>query len=240
MYLPHEGWENFGDSDIDRYDQEIAFTDSQISRLIAFLQRRRLYERSVIVFTSDHGEEFGEHGGVFHYTLHEEVMRVPLIIRVPGRAHGVVKKRVEQIDILPTVLAAVGLDASSFPGRNLLSDFDEKPVFMERDRPPPYTQRAVMDGPLKLVVIELADTSKIPEASKGTFVKVTNVHPGFYLYDLSSDPGEKTNIYDPSSADARRLLALLADHFAGGKARVREVEVDEKLNAKLRSLGYIK
>jgi hypothetical protein len=60
------------------------------------------------------------------------------------------------------------------------------------------------------------------------------------MYDLSQDPGEKRNIYTESDPRAKELLALLARQFAGSRSPVHEVEVDEELNKKLRSLGYIR
>jgi arylsulfatase A-like enzyme len=241
QYLPHATWRSFGASDLDRYDQEIAFTDSQISRLLSHLKRHRLYDNTIIVFTSDHGEEFGEHGGKYHYTLYEEVMRAPLIINAPFIEPGVDSSIVEQTDLLPTIMTMLGLEEDdTLPGRNLLiPNTRERPVFMERDRPPPFNQRGVIKGNYKLTVVELADTASIPRKSRGTYAPVVNVEPGIYMYDIAADPGETRNIYSEDNPKARELLVILAEHFAGKKRPLHEVEVDEKLRKKLRSLGYL-
>ncbi len=241
-YLPHGNWRRFGDSPIDRYDQEIAHTDYHIARLLDELKKRRLYENTIIIFTSDHGEEFSEHNGSYHYTLYEEVLLTPLVIRAPFVEPGVNNAVAEQIDFLPTILGMLDIPAEAdLPGRDLLGEQgDPRPIFFERDRPPPWVQRGVIDGHDKLVVIELADSSKIPITSRGTYSKVVNVEPGIYMYDLSNDPGETRNLYAESNPRAKELLALLARQFAGPKQRVHEVEVDEELNKKLRSLGYIR
>src|SRR5258706_1846232 len=97
-YLWHEGFESFGRTDSDRYDQEIAHTDAQIGRLLDALGQRGLANNTVIVFVSDHGEEFGEHGGQYHYTLQSEVMHVPLIIDAPGLAPRSESALGEQVD----------------------------------------------------------------------------------------------------------------------------------------------
>lgn len=241
-FLPHSQWSAFGSRDEDRYDQEIAFTDSQIGRLLSDLEKRGLDDHTVVVFTSDHGEEFGEHGGKYHYTLYDEVMRTPLIIKAPSIVPGVSETVAQQIDIVPTVLSLLGLDRDpALPGKDLLADnVADRPVFMERDRPPPYNQRGVILGNYKLTVIELADTASIPRTSQGTYAPVVNVIPGIYLYDLDKDPMETNNIFDENDPKARELLVLLAEHFADRSVAAHEVKVDETLRDKLRSLGYVR
>jgi arylsulfatase A-like enzyme len=241
-YLAHAGWESFGDTEMDRYDQEIAFTDSHISRLIDELKRRKMYDDTIIVFTADHGEEFGEHGGTYHETLYQEVLRCPLVIVAPFLKPGVNKTIVEQTDFLPTILGLVKIPApANLPGKDLFGPGREQgPIFLERDRPWPWVLRGVIDGNDKLFVVEVADSAKIPMASRGNFSEVTNVIPGVYMFDLSKDPGEKQNIYAESNPRARELTSRLARQFASRRERVHTVEVDEELNKKLRSLGYIR
>jgi arylsulfatase A-like enzyme len=236
-YLTHPAFSSFGNSDLDRYDGEIAHTDYHISRLL-----RQLDDNTVVVFTSDHGEEFAEHDGVYHYTLYDEVMRVPLMIRAPGLASGVDESPAEQIDLLPTILALVGLEVpAGLPGRDLLSgEPDDTPVYFERDRPPPWRQRGVVKGNHKLFVVEMQDSLDIPPASRGTEVPVTNVHTGIYMYDLAADPEERTNIYSESDPHALELLGMVTRHFAAGAKREHPMELDEDLIEKLKSLGYIR
>ena len=88
FFEPHEPYDqregfSFGNSDIDRYDSEIAYTDAAVGRLIAAVRKRQ--PNTVIVLAADHGEEFDEHGGRYHgSTLYDEQIRVPLIISIPG------------------------------------------------------------------------------------------------------------------------------------------------------------
>ena len=246
-YLSHPKWRAFGDRDIDRYDQEIAHTDEQIGRVLSALERRNLLDNTMIIFTSDHGEEFGEHEGKYHYTLFDEVLRSPLIIKMPGAPPRVDETMVEQIDFLPTVLAALDIDPGDevvLPGRDILDSVsppatDPRPLFMERDRPPPYNQRSMIMGHYKLNVVAEADTADIPLASRGTYSEVTNVVPGIYLYDLAADPGETQNIFSENDSHARELLVRLAEHFSTQSPPTHEVQIDETLREKLRSLGYI-
>jgi arylsulfatase A-like enzyme len=241
-YLAHPKWKQWGNGELDRYDQEIAHTDAQIARLLDRLGRR--LDNTIVIFTSDHGEEFGEHGARFHYTLYQEVMKVPLIIKAPGLGPGVSDAIVEQVDLMPTLLSLLPEEPEEpdLPGHNVLTEAasGDRPVFFERDRPPPYKQRGVLLGDYKLFVIEMADTASIPVTSRGTHVPITNVHPGVYMYDLSADPLETRNIFNETHPKTRELVSLLVEHFAAQPATAREVEVDESTADKLRSLGYIR
>jgi arylsulfatase A-like enzyme len=99
-------------ANIDAYDGEIAFGDAQLERFLGLLKANDVHDDTLFVFVSDHGEEFHEHGGVQHgHTLYDEVVRVPLIVRFPGGAHAGrrVAEPVSLIDVVPTVLAALGL-----------------------------------------------------------------------------------------------------------------------------------
>jgi arylsulfatase A-like enzyme len=93
------------------YDAEIAYTDGEVGRFLEELRKRGLYERSLIVLTADHGETFYEHGHWQHSrTLYDELLHVPLIVKFPGgEPKGRASSIASHIDILPTVLAGLGL-----------------------------------------------------------------------------------------------------------------------------------
>jgi arylsulfatase A-like enzyme len=106
-YLAHAGVsEAFGvDSDLDRYDGEIAYTDRYVGALLDELGRSPLAQDTIVVLVADHGEEFGEHGNFGHgYALYEECVRVPLILHVPGMQPRRVVDVVPTVDLLPTLL----------------------------------------------------------------------------------------------------------------------------------------
>lgn len=98
------------------YDGEIRWTDSQISRLLEFLRESELSDNTLIILTSDHGEEFLEHGGFGHgKTLYQEVLHVPLIISGPGIPRGIRDSIPRaQLDILPTVLDIAGVERPGY------------------------------------------------------------------------------------------------------------------------------
>jgi len=235
-YIDHDQF-HFGNTDQDHYDSEIAYDDYYIDELLKSFDRGN----TVVIFTGDHGEEFGEHGSVYHYTLHGEVMRVPLIIKGPGLAPRTDNQPAEQIDLMPTILALTGVPApAGLPGHNLLSPRAAgEPQFIERDRPPQWMQRGVIRGNYKLIVVENADTAQVPPASRNEEIVVKNVVPGMYLYDMTRDPGEHNNLFSPTDSTSLKMLGLVTRHFSTATRHGAPVQVDEKLLEKLRSLGYV-
>lgn len=236
-YLAHPQ-HAFGDADIDRYDGEIAYTDYHIDNLLKSVDRGN----TAVIFTADHGEEFGEHGSKYHYTLHGEVMRVPLIIKAPGVEPRINDQPAQQTDLLPTILAIAGIESpANLPGSNLITARTaDRPEFMERDRPPQWRQRGVVLRNHKLLMVENADTTDVPPSSLNEEIPVSNVRPGIYLYDLATDPGERTNLFSPNDSVSLRLLGLLTEHFSAAPRHGEPVQVDQELLEKLRSLGYVR
>ncbi len=107
------------------YRAEIRSMDNAFGQLIAYLRDKGLYDDTIIIFTSDHGEEFGEHGGVgrHFYTLYDELLHVPFIVKLPGSklAGTVVEDQVRGLDILPTLLDLLVIDMeASFDGTSLV------------------------------------------------------------------------------------------------------------------------
>ena len=238
-YIGHPEWAEFGDENLDRYDSEIAYTDKHVGRFLEGLDASAAGARSVVLFSADHGEEFGEHAGKWHDSLYDEVARIPLVLRAPGLAAGQSSILAEQIDFLPTLLKLAGVAApADLPGRDLL-DGDEtpRPIFLERARPPRLRQRAVRLGDYKLLLIEeleLDDESALVNSPPDALVA------GTYLFDIVNDPGETHNLFDPGDEKAQLLLDLLVQHFASLGQAEGEVDLDEDFVDQLRALGYFK
>jgi len=183
---------HFGTSDIDRYDSEIRRVDHEIERLLAAADEV-LTGETIVVVTADHGEEFRDHGGVYHgFTLYEEQVRVPLLIRAPGLAPRRIAAPVELVDVAPTLLEMVAVA----PPRSMRGD-DLRGLALGRtvDAGPAYagvgTQRMVVRYPDKLV----ADLR----------------FSVFRLFDLESDPHERDNRATRAPA---RLGELRGEIFA--------------------------
>jgi len=237
VYNKQPGFQVFGRDVLDRYDQEIGFTDHQIGRLLDEVQA----ERTIVIFTADHGEEFDDHGGQYHYTLYDEVMRTPFLVRAPFLEPGVRDGMVEQIDLVPTLLTMLNISTGAeMPGRDLFdASAQDGPSFFERDRPPPWRQRGVRVGDHVLWEIEEIAIEEIPEENRLTAVPVLNVEPGIYMYDLASDPKQTINLYYESDSRSRELLGLVKDHFAATRPPSTGVELDEQARQQLRELGYV-
>ncbi|MEJ2480642.1 MAG: sulfatase-like hydrolase/transferase, partial [Acidihalobacter sp.] len=97
------------------YDGEISYWDEYLGKMLAFLQENQLMENTLLVITSDHGEQFGEHGKWVHAnSLYEEVLRVPLYMRYDGiiPAGIVLDNPVQNFDLMPTILEWAGIGSS--------------------------------------------------------------------------------------------------------------------------------
>lgn len=134
-----------------RYDGEIREVDRHIGRLLERLRTAGTLESAVVVFAADHGEAFGEDGLYCAHGqgLHTVLLRVPLMLRVPGRPPARREDRVRLIDVVPTVAQVLGLDAGSgWPGASLLDDQGDRPVVaMSIARRDNESWRALFDGP---------------------------------------------------------------------------------------------
>jgi len=207
------------------YDAELRSVDAAFGRLIDFLRDEGLYDNAIIVLTSDHGEEFGEHGfvGWHSHTLYDELLRVPLIMKLPGSEYAGASAayQVRGIDVAPTILEKLGLDApSSFEGTSLL-------------------------GPL-------AGSSNVPEHAVSRkdvlmtddFASIRTRDWKWFrgrMFHLASDPEETTDVAGANLVTGEELSAKLEELVATRpRPAPHKVEPDEELLKQLRSLGYLK
>ncbi|WP_217651572.1 sulfatase [Mariniphaga anaerophila] len=107
------------------YYASVSFMDAQVGKVLRTLEEEGLEENTIVVFTSDHGFHLGEHRFWMKVSLHEESVRVPLIIKVPGKAPGVCHSFAELLDLYPTVADLAGLNASPhLQGKSLVKTLD--------------------------------------------------------------------------------------------------------------------
>jgi arylsulfatase A-like enzyme len=198
-YVAHEGFD-FGHRGRERYDGEVAFVDHHLGRVLAALEKRPFASRTIVIITSDHGEAFGEHDLYRHgFEVWEELVRVPLVIYVPGAEARRIDVRRSAIDIAPTLLEIFGVappasgEKDALRGESLLADVLGPPGHVARPRPiyidmpgGPYNdeRQALIEGDLKIVT--------------------TGGRP-LGLFDLAKDPGEKRDLLDDKSI-ARPML----------------------------------
>jgi len=210
------------------YDGEVAYVDSALGKLLDYTRTSQLDEKTVIIFTGDHGESLGQHGEFTHgYFAYNSTLWVPLIIVLPGQKNKRIDSYVSHIDIYPTICEALALEKPShLQGLSLLSAISgrklpDRGIYFESLYP--YYSRgwAPLRGFLK-TNIKFLD-SPIPE-----------------LYDLDKDFDELKNLADSTSLEKLKstLAALMERQSSAGKTAARQ-KVDRQTQERLKSLGYI-
>jgi arylsulfatase A-like enzyme len=182
---------------VDRYDEEVAYVDAEIERLLAGYGRERPLGEALVVFTADHGESMIEHERWFThgYHVYEEIARIPLLLSGPGVEPRRERALASLVDVAPTILGFTGGDVSGLTGRDLREASPaERPVFVEASGKRGQL-RAVIHGDRKSVV-HLGVGSSVPTEQ--------------FEYDLAADPGElHPRPFDEASAPARELFAMI-------------------------------
>lgn len=252
LYQEHQGSSRaFGPTPLDLYDGEIAFTDTQIGRLLSELDSRGLSSDTVVVFVSDHGEEFGDHGGHGHgMTLHDEVTRIPLAIRVPGGSPRLVSATVSMTDLMPTLLDLLAVPTPDTPlaGRSLLpllsgDHIEDGGAFLELENPRSNPevendQDAYVSGRWKLIMKQSSQ-----DASGATGRSEEDVRALLYNRDLDPDEQHDLSTTQPEILtrmrrkldSARQTAARLAAEFIPEA----EAELTPADLERLRMLGYL-
>jgi arylsulfatase A-like enzyme len=213
-----------------QYDGAIAYIDSQIRLLMERLKSLALYNNSLIIITSDHGEAFDEKDFVDHgYSVYQNHVHVPLVIKYPGVVREKEDDRlVSSVDIMPTILDILGLgipdgvqgqslvSRTGQEGRGVLAESFPLPVFRQWNSRFQRVQRALFCGSMKLI--------------KSTNGEVE-------LYNLAEDPNEETNLYR-NGGETRQLEGML-DQWLRETEEAPDPKVDKGTLERLESLGYV-
>ena len=224
---------------VDLYDEEIAYTDSQIGRLLDYIRRQKLDKNTAIVLVSDHGEEFMERGWIGHTTtLYDEVIHVPLVMALPGVAERVplVEQTVETRAVFATLLNYLDIPYKAAPANSLLpmirgaetgndSAYAFSSVWLPKADP----------GSGKRV--------KMLSLRSNTWKLILDLtHQKEMLYNLQQDPDERNNLIE-SHPDQRGVLsAKLSDWFNAIQAQAADAPHTSPTDAeikRLKSLGYM-
>ena len=205
------------------YDEEIAYVDEQLGVLRDGLAARGLLETSMVVLTSDHGEELFDHGGFEHgHAMWQELLHVPLVVWAPGVEPGRETAPVSLVDVAPTVLDSLGIapptpfdGISLWPNLTAVEPLPQRPLFAEGvlyGAP----QTAVVNWPQKMII----------DHAKGERD----------VYDLEEDPRER----DSLASESRDLVAAFCRHLQTGEESDRApVTPSQEVTDQLRSLGYL-
>ena len=212
------------------YDGEIRFVDDWFGRFWKLIEELGLDRRATVVFLSDHGEEFQEHGSVMHKKLYATVTRIPLMIRLPGgRLARAVDEVVESVDLMPTLLELAGAPIpTGVQGSSLL------PLLLGRPAEGPHVafsespffgrQRAVTLGGQRMIFTQKTGAVE--------------------LYDYRADPLEQSDLAgaQPAGIEPRRqLLEAWEAMVASSPVETAETgqQLDEETLEQLRALGYV-
>jgi arylsulfatase A-like enzyme len=232
----------------DLYDAEIAYADQELGRFFDELRARGLYDRALILLTADHGEAFFEHGSWQHgWTLFDEIVRVPLIVKWPeDERPGRVSRLASQVDLFATILEQAGIRSpharstslsALVPGRAeapersyVVSEFLATPDPAK----PPHKKVAFRSESQKYIVTFRTGDDDL------TVAEIESEE----LYDLAKDPGEHENLFPRSAEETERLRRMLLTYLEEsraqrGKSLGEAVDEDDILRERLRSLGYI-
>lgn len=197
-YTRHPDFD-FGPTDSDRYDSEVAATDASAADLLAALRRLALDEETIVVVMSDHGEAFGEHQSRYHAsTVYDEQIRVPFLIAIPGVAGRAIEATTSLLDFVPTLTTLLDVDdRRTRHGRDLWPEVlglaEHAGIAYARVDP----DTSFLGGGRAAIV--RANSKLIKDLASGVEE----------IYDLASDPGETRNLIGDPPADAPLLRGLL-------------------------------
>jgi arylsulfatase A-like enzyme len=206
------------------YDDDISAADAAFDTLLRELRSMRGWRATIVVLTADHGEQFLDHGGWEHGTnLHDELIRVPLVIQAPSWPAGVIDAQVQLIDLFPTLLEMAGAPLPATSGRALDVLWDRRRLSHAAMSEIAGAQVALRQDGFKLIAFATGQVQ---------------------LFDLARDPHETADVAagNPARVDAMRtaLDRMRADALEAGRSVHTEMApIDPDVARRLRALGYI-
>jgi arylsulfatase A-like enzyme len=186
-YVPHKEFD-YGKEARQLYDGEVSFVEAQIGRVLAALEQHSLNESTVILVSSDHGEAFSEHGMIRHgFEVWEELVRVPLILHVPGATPRRIAERRSLIDTVATILQTFEIETprqgSAFVrGQSLLTDA------LQEESVSPEARSILVDMP------QGPHNQERRAFYSGDYKLITSRGRSLGLYNLKADPGETKDL----------------------------------------------
>ncbi len=216
------------------YDGEIAFIDLLMGDFRNFMEEKNLMEKTLIIFTSDHGESLGEHKENAHgFFIYDSDIRVPLIIRFPEKKFqgNIISNQVRSIDIMPTVLNMLGEKSlESVQGKSIL------PLILRKQGGEALSAYSETYWPRYHY-----GWSELKSLRKGQYKFIDAPRPE--LYDILEDPGELNNLVNKKATLGhemkRELKALIDRYSAEGIEESGPKKIDNDSLVKLQALGYI-
>ena len=226
------------------YGGDVISTDQLLGDLVTLLRQMGLYDETVVIVTSDHGENLGDHDLIAHqFSVHETLLAVPLVVRFPDRLPpGIRTAPVMLTDLFATLLDAAEVDGVE-PPRHSVSLLNEalpasRPLIAEYSTPHPSLLAA-----LKQINPE-ADMARLSRAFRTVRhdnLRLTQDSDGvIQLHDVEADPAQTRNLATERSEDVASLLMLLKSSLPEKAFEGQPLDIDESTREQLRSLGYIR
>lgn len=222
------------------YTASVAEMDRDLGVTLGRWDARGLLANAAVILTSDHGEEFGEHGRTTHHQLWSETLRVPLLVRLPdGTGAGtVIDKHVQHVDLVPSILDLLGVEETPPGGANAgwvgwsWVDWLQGTPAPEADRLLLAEHRSRRDNPLDIHALR-----------RGNLLVYITATEGPRLFDMRADPSELEQLRDAKqkqnlftySVGLRERWDRAAEMFVEGQA----LEIDDQTTAELEALGYL-
>jgi len=212
------------DKSIDLYDGEILYVDNAISEVLEVLEDENILDDTLIIVTSDHGEQLGQHVIWGHAGLHEAVVKIPLIMRCPKFLPQNLRVRgyAQHVDLVPTILELAGIKTTTrFDGESLLKLIDGNEI-REFAVCETWGERCIVKGEWKLIIHyeteikKLKDVFLLKDHYKGWLPfleKYGNI--GIELYNIKKDPSETINLAKKEENVVKELKGLLEDWVLG-------------------------
>jgi arylsulfatase A-like enzyme len=223
-----------------QYDAGIAYLDAQLGVLFDRLKSAGLWDNSLIIVTSDHGEALGEHNQLDHggLSLYEDQIHVPLLIKYPGATRkGVVDEPASTVDIMPTVLSIAALVPPEYlAGQSLTDPLPKDREVLAESFP---GGRAYFTNPTRF-----DRTFRGIVSSSQKYIAASSGAPE--LYDLRQDPAEAKNLYNAEQESSREATERLSawsravlQASRGGQNLRPPGKIDRETVDRLKSLGYV-
>ncbi len=235
---------------IQLYEDALVYADAQIGRLLDYLEQSGKLDDTIIVVAADHGEEFLEHGRWGHWedNLHDEILKVPLILRLPGQNEPIiVEKQVRLLDLMPTLLDLCGCDApDGLEGTSLRPLWEQELSFLRRQESKQMDTRLRGYDSLVSISEMWREAWHIIAVRTESFKYIWDSKQPDQplLFDLQADPGETRNVL----ADHADIAAALHVHVDARRQQMMATKPEETavqpdlgpdVMERLRGLGYV-
>jgi len=228
------------------YDAQIAYLDYKVNELLAFFKQKDIYNNSLIVITSDHGDMIGEHELMHHsYCIYDELIKIPLILKLPDTNNQgkTIDSPVSLINVPPTLMSLLEINnenfsnqmqAESLPIEGNNSDFEY--IFSECERPKNEFETTYPDFDFSVY-----DKQFLAIRSK-QYKYIWSSSGRHELYNIENDPQEQSNLIQKETGLAKKFEQALFKWYDSfekvDNRREKTMDLDENVKEKLKALGY--